>query len=355
MNGSLDLITAGGDFFAGNGDGTFQPNQRFDFLGVGLQVVDFNRDGLPDIVFGTSQGEVGVLANQRNGVNRPPAVTAGPDITIAYEQQIYGESAPYPLVQAVGADPDLHALTFEWRDQAGAVVSTERGLNVWGKLPGAYRYTLKVADGRGGVVTDAVTVTVAPTTEIVLHMCDDTVTLGGTWSFVSDPAAGGGCRAYDANLGAPKVTTPLAAPAGSVRLAFIADPTRTYKLWLRLKADSNSWANDSVWVQFTGSTDVSGTPKYRIGTTSGLAVSLEECSGCGVAGWGWEDDGWGAVNKNGVLLRFPEGGAQSIVIQTREDGVSVDHVVLSSQKYLTARPGTAKNDTTILPQTWTPF
>ena len=52
---------------------------------------------------------------------------------------------------------------------------------------------------------------------------------------------------------------------------------------------------------------------------------------------------------------FPEGGAQSIVIQTREDGVSVDHVVLSSQKYLTARPGTAKNDTTILPQTWTPF
>jgi hypothetical protein len=74
-----------------------------------------------------------------------------------------------------------------------------------------------------------------------------------------------------------------------------------------------------------------------------------------VSGWGWEDDGWGAVNTNGVLLRFPQGGAQSIVIQTREDGVSVDHVVLSSQKYLTARPGAAKNDTTILPQTWTPF
>ena len=202
-----------------------------------------------------------MLVNQRNGVNRPPAVTAGPDITVAYEQQIYGDSAPYPLVQAVGADPDLHALTFEWRDQAGTVVSTERGLNVWGSCR-SYRYTLKVEDGRGGVVTDAVAVTVAPTTEIVLHMCDDTVTLGGTWSFVSDPAAGGGCRAYDANLGAPKVTTPLAAPAGSVRLAFIADPTRTYKLWLRLKADNNSWANDSVWVQFTGSTDVSGTPKY---------------------------------------------------------------------------------------------
>jgi hypothetical protein len=63
---------------------------------------------------------------------------------------------------------------------------------------------------------------------------------------------------------------------------------------------------------------------------------------------GWEDDGWGAVNRNGVTLRFPGGGFQRIIVQTREDGVSIDQIVLSSEKYLTKRPGAAKNDSTIL-------
>ena len=46
-----------------------------------------------------------------------------------------------------------------------------------------------------------------------------------------------------------------------------------------------------------------------------------------------------------------EGGGQ-IVIETREDGVSIDQIVLSSEKYLTTRPGTSKNDTTILQYTF---
>ena len=53
-----------------------------------------------------------------------------------------------------------------------------------------------------------------------------------------------------------------------------------------------------------------------------------------------------------MTVRFPEGGYQRIVIQTREDGVSIDQVVLSSERYLTTRPGPAKNDNTILPFTW---
>ena len=35
-------------------------------------------------------------------------------------------------------------------------------------------------------------------------------------------------------------------------------------------------------------------------------------------------------------------------IQVREDGGSIDQVVLSPVKYRTARPGTAKNETVIL-------
>ena len=85
----------------------------------------------------------------------------------------------------------------------------------------------------------------------------------------------------------------------------------------------------------------------RIGSSSGLAVNLEECANCGISGWGWEDDGW-AVNRNGVLLHFPEGGVQTLRIQTREDGVSIDQIVLSAVRYRTARPGSAKNDNTKL-------
>ena len=75
-------------------------------------------------------------------------------------------------------------------------------------------------------------------------------------------------------------------------------------------------------------------------------------SGLRSGGLGWEDDGWGSVNRNGTTVRFPDGGLQFIRIQRREDGVSIDQIVLSSEKYLTARPGSAKNDQTILPRTF---
>jgi hypothetical protein len=80
-------------------------------------------------------------------------------------------------------------------------------------------------------------------------------------------------------------------------------------------------------------------------------VAAASSSGSRVSGWGWGDDGWGAPNVNGVMLRF-SAGFQSMTIQTREDGVSIDQVVLSSNKYATTSPGPAKNDATILPYTF---
>jgi hypothetical protein len=160
-----------------------------------------------------------------------------------------------------------------------------------------------------------------------------------------------GQRVWHPNANAPKLGEALASPDDRMEMGFLADPTQEYKLWIRLKAEGDSWANDSVFVQFTGAQDASGRAVYEIGTTSALAVNLEECSNCGESGWGWEDDGWGAVNRNGVVLRFPEGGPQTIRIQTREDGVSIDQVVLSSAKYKVARPGAAKDDTVRLEHT----
>jgi len=172
----------------------------------------------------------------------------------------------------------------------------------------------------------------------------------GNWSAASDATAAGGRVVRDVNAGAVKVTTPLANPASYVDLGFPADPTQTYKLWVRLKADSDNAANDSVWLQFTNAVDASGR-SFAPGTASGIEVVLEECSGCGESKWGWRDEAWGQRDTIGTLtLRFPKGGWQTLRLQTREDGVSVDQVVLSSEQYLTTRPGTVKNDTTILPR-----
>ena len=60
------------------------------------------------------------------------------------------------------------------------------------------------------------------------------------------------------------------------------------------QAQNDSYNNDSVWLQFTNTVDGSGTPLWRIGSTERNLDSIEECSGCGVQGWGWHDNGYGA-------------------------------------------------------------
>ena len=68
-----------------------------------------------------------------------------------------------------------------------------------------------------------------------------------------------------------------------------------------------------------------------------------------MSGWGWEDDGWGAVERNGVTLRFLKEAARASAFRAREDGVSVDKIVLSAMIAPTSRPNAAKNDTVIVP------
>jgi endonuclease/exonuclease/phosphatase family metal-dependent hydrolase len=119
-------------------------------------------------------------------------------------------------------------------------------------------------------------------------------------------------------------------------------------LWIRARAQGDAWTNDSVYVQFSGSTTASGAAVYRIATTSALMYSLEEDNGAGESGWGWQDTGWG-YGVLGDPIYF-NGSTQRIRIQAREDGLSIDQIVLSPVTYATTAPGAAKNDATILPQ-----
>ena len=186
-------------------------------------------------------------------------------------------------------------------------------------------------------------------TEIVLYAARAPI-VEGNWSVHPDATAAGGARLQSANLGAPKVVTALDQPQDYFEMTFTAEAGRGYRLWIRGKADANLWANDSVHVQFAGSVNASGSPIYRIGTASSAEVNVEECGGCGLAGWGWQDNGYGA-GVLGPLVYFATTGTHRLRVQTREDGIGIDQIVLSPARYLSSAPGALKNDGTLLSST----
>jgi hypothetical protein len=182
--------------------------------------------------------------------------------------------------------------------------------------------------------------------EIVLRPSEPSLIVGA-WSRIADATAAGGARLQNPNAGAPKIAAALASPVDYFEMTFDADAGRAYRLWIRGKATGNNWANDSVHVQFSDAVTASGTPIFRIGTTSSAEVNLEDCANCGISGWGWQDNGYGA----GVLgpeIKFATTGAHTLRVQVREDGLGIDQIVLSAGRYLSAAPGAGKNDGTIV-------
>ena len=224
-----------------------------------------------------------------------------------------------PAAITVRADPNLGVLA-----RTGAVAIADRTLTITQAAAGT-------SQGR----------------EIVLWAVDAIVT--GVWSRVADSSAAGGVRLQSPDLGATKLLTAAAAPTAYFELPFYALAGVPYRLWIRGKAAANSYANDSAFIQFDASVTSSGTPAFRIGTTDATRYVLEECSGCGVSGWGWEDNGYGG-GVFGPLIHFATTGTRRVRVQVREDGLGIDQIVLSSDLYLMDAPGATKGDTTILPK-----
>jgi hypothetical protein len=179
-----------------------------------------------------------------------------------------------------------------------------------------------------------------------------TAVTSGAWTIVDDATAASGKAAVLPDAARAKVTAAAANPStGYVEVTFSAKAYTPYRLWLRGRATGDLATNDSVHVQFTDSIDGAGNPAWRIGGTTGFEVNLEDCSGCGNAGWGWEDNGWGTPTTLGPTVRFTTEGLKTIRIQNREDGLYIDQVVLSPSTYLSSEPGAHKNDATILTPT----
>jgi hypothetical protein len=198
--------------------------------------------------------------------------------------------------------------------------------------------------GRASSVTRGVRVGGAGTPDTVLYAADGG-TLHGTWRVESVTTAAGGRRVRNPNAGRPKIEVALASPTNYFEVTFDAEAGRPYHLWLRMRADANGYQNDSVHVQFDHSETAGGAAAWRIGTSGSMAVSLQDRSGAGMSGWGWNDNGWAGM---GPPVYFATGGQQRMRVQVREDGVSIDQLVLSPVTYLSRSPGAPKNDATVL-------
>jgi phosphatidylserine/phosphatidylglycerophosphate/cardiolipin synthase-like enzyme len=247
------------------------------------------------------------------------------------------------------ANPGEHTVRVQVREDGLSidqiVISRDKFLNA---APGATKNDGTILEesggGTGGSTTDPST---AP--EIVLYAADATLT--GAWELVDDPVAAGGKAAVLPDATRAKVLAAIANPADYLELTFAAKANTDYRIWVRGRALNNAGANDSVHVQFSDSVDASGNPVWRIGAAGGQAINLEPCTGCGISGWGWEDNGWGSPTMLGPLVRFATDGEKTIRVQNREDGFFIDQIVLSPSKYLHSAPGLPSQDSTILPKT----
>jgi endonuclease/exonuclease/phosphatase family metal-dependent hydrolase len=187
----------------------------------------------------------------------------------------------------------------------------------------------------------------AAASDIVLYSSDVT-NIQGNWAKWSGSDAAGGQYMASVDYGWSTLNNPLASPNDYFEASFNAVAGTPYHVWLRLRAGANSKWNDSVWVQFSDALDPDGSGIYQIGSWSGLLVNLEPCNNCGDSNWGWQDGAYWLSQV--TTISFASSGSHTIRVQTREDGVQIDQMVLSPSNYLFSSPGPTSGDSTILPE-----
>jgi phosphatidylserine/phosphatidylglycerophosphate/cardiolipin synthase-like enzyme len=191
-------------------------------------------------------------------------------------------------------------------------------------------------------VSDAPTVVLWPATAAAAN-------IHGNWQVLQDASAAGGAALVNPNFSQAKISPALMDPLNAFEMTFSAVSGTPYHLWVRLRAENNSFANDSVHVQFNDSVTQGRAPTMQIGTTSSAGVVLQAGDAdTSLNGWGWADNGW---NLPGVDIYFLNSGTHTLRVQQREDGVTIDQIVLSPNTYLTQAPGGRDGDNTRLDRT----
>ena len=281
----------------------------------------------------------------------PPPPNQAPQASIV--ASVTGGSAPLNVsLAAIASDPDGTIASYDWDFGDGQTSAQSSVLHTY-QSPGCFNTRVTVTDNLGARTIASIMIVVInpslpPGSEVVLYPSEAPVRVG-RWNRLTDSTAAGTNCLWNPDAGAAKLTTPLANPVDYFEMSIYAVAGNPYRLWMRAKAQNDSPYNDSVFVQFSGSVNSIGSPVFRIGTTDATTVNLEDCFGCGLQGWGWQDNGWG-VGVMGPLLYFSSTGPQTIRVQVREDGMMIDQIALSPLSYLGSSPGLLTSDTTILPE-----
>src|SRR5204863_5048872 len=117
---------------------------------------------------------------------------------------------------------------------------------------GTVNVTVTNGDGQSAVLAGGFTYTASPppASTIVLYASEAPVRIGN-WVVASDSTAAGGARIWNPDAGVPKIVDPVANPADYFEMTFTAQAGTAYRIWIRGKAQSDFWGNDSVFVQFS--------------------------------------------------------------------------------------------------------
>jgi hypothetical protein len=271
-------------------------------------------------------------------------IVTEPDASTMVASHAYGVAGTYPVVLTV-------------TDTAGASASAMTTAAIGGGSTGLVARAGGPYAGAAGtpVAFDASQSTVpSGTTPTYQWAFGDDIVLGSSlltpigtrWRKVTDASAAGGAAVENPNASQARISQASASPASYVEATFRAAAKVPYRLWLRMRAAGDSYSNDSVYVQFSGTVTSAGSAATRIGTTGALAVLLEEGNGAGVQGWGWADAGYGTL---AAPIYFNADGVQTIRIQQREDGPRIDQVVISAGDFASSAPGATTSDSTVVP------
>jgi hypothetical protein len=274
-------------------------------------------------------------------------------------------SDPQSIVVDLGASMHIARVVLRWETAYGAdysirvsddrqtwrtirqVVNGDGDVDELNRLSGTGRYVMMHGTRRGtpwgyslwefevyGVINDGPTRFLSAPSDIVLYGVD-AMHLHDL-SVVADSSAALGHNISSTDSGRSWLNQPP--PAGSAPYAHFAFRVREpgdYRVWMRMRGQGDSKWNESVWVQFSGATR-DGTPVYRWESAEGLLVNLENCFGCGIRGWGWQDNSWWLNQSSVVHL---DSGVHELYVTLREDGVEFDQIVLSREHYATTAPG----------------
>lgn len=181
--------------------------------------------------------------------------------------------------------------------------------------------------------------------DVVLY-ATDAVRTAGAWTRTPDTTAAGGMKLASTDNGWSATASALASPTHFVEFSFDAPPNTAYRVWVRLRALSNNKNNDSLYAQFSDAVTTGGQAVYRIGTTNSLTLNVATGNNGKMNGWAWVDDAYWLSQQS--TIAFTGSGAHTLRLQTREDGIQVDQIVLSPVTYMTRSPGQRSGDSTII-------